>query len=57
MSKAVYNSHGWVIKSYQSIMADMNFKVVVERDGVRREVRMYGSKPPALGETVSLHME
>jgi len=57
MSKAFYNSHGWVVYSYERIEADCNFRVVVERDCVRREVRMYGDKPPAFGETVSLYME
>lgn len=57
MSKDVYNSHGWIVQSYLYVMADCNYKVNVERDGVRREVRMYGSKPPAYAESVSLHME
>ena len=57
MPKVVYNSHGCVVKSYESIMADMNYRVVVERDGVQRVVRMYGPKPPAYGELVSLHVE
>ena len=57
MSKAIYNSHGWIVKSYQSILADCNYRVVVERDGVERTVRMYGPKPPVPGELVSLHVE
>jgi hypothetical protein len=57
MSKAIYNSHGWIVKSYETIMADMNFRVKVIRDGVLREVRMYGPKPPIVGESISLHRE
>lgn len=57
MPKAVYNSHGWVVQSYERIEADCNFRVVVVRGAVRREVRMYGDSPPAYGESVSLHME
>jgi RNA-splicing ligase RtcB len=57
MPKVVYNSHGWVVKSYEWINDDKNYKVSVVRDGVLREVRMYGTKPPNVGETVSLHME
>jgi hypothetical protein len=57
MSKAVYNSHGWVVQSYERIEADCSFRVVVVRGAIRREVRMYGDSPPAYGESVSLHME
>jgi hypothetical protein len=65
MPKVVYNSHGWVVKSYQSILADCNYRVVVERESssggvtgiVQRVIRMYGPKPPVPGELVSLHVE
>lgn len=57
MSKAVYNSHGWVVMSYQRIMADCNWRVSIGRDGVYREIRTYDSKPPNVGETISIHRE
>jgi hypothetical protein len=57
MSKAVYNSHGWIVMSYERIDADRNWRVSIGRDGVYREIRTYDSKPPAVGETISIHRE
>lgn len=57
MSKAVYNSHGWVVMSYERSELDKNWRVSIGRDGVYREIRTYDSKPPNVGEVISIHRE
>lgn len=57
MSKAVYNSHGWIVMSYERAEEDRNWRVSVGRDGVYREIRTYDSKPPLVGEVISIHRE
>ena len=57
MSKAVYNSHGWVVMSYERADLDKNWRVSIGRDGVYREIRTYDSKPPNVGEVISIHRE
>jgi len=65
MPKVVYNSHGWVVMSYERSDADRNFIVRVKRESsaggvtgiVEKTIRLYGEKPPVLGESISLHME
>jgi len=57
MSKAVYNSHGWVVMSYERAEGDRNWRVSIGRDGVYREIRTYDSKPPNVGEVISIHRE
>jgi hypothetical protein len=57
MSKAVYNSHGWVVMSCERVDADKNWRASVGRDGVYREIRTYDSKPPVIGEVLSIHRE
>lgn len=57
MSKAVYNSHGWVVMSYERAEDDRNWRVSIGRDGVYREIRTYDSKPPNVGEVISIHGE
>jgi hypothetical protein len=57
MSKAVYNSHGWIVMSCERVDADRNWRVSIGRDGVYREIRTYDSKPPVIGEALSIHRE
>ena len=57
MSKAVYNSHGWIVMSYERVEDDRNWRVSIGRDGVYREIRTYDSKHPAVGQTISIHRE
>lgn len=57
MSKAAYNSHGWVVMSYERSEDDRNWRVSIGRDGVYREIRTYDSKPPNVGEVISIHRE
>ena len=57
MSKVAYNSHGWVVMSYERSEPDKNWRVSIGRDGVYREIRTYDSKPPNVGEVISIHRE
>lgn len=57
MASAVYNSHGWIVMSCERSEHDKNWRVSIGRDGVYREIRTYDSKPPFIGETISIHRE
>jgi len=57
MNKVAYNSHGWVVMSYERVEDDRNWRVSIGRDGVYREIRTYDSKPPNVGEVISIHRE
>ena len=57
MSKVAYSSHGWVVMSYERVEDDRNWRVSIGRDGVYREIRTYDSKPPNVGEVISIHKE
>jgi len=57
MSKAVYNSHGWIVTSYIRSDEDRNWRVQVIRGNDSREIRTYDSKPPVVGQMISIHRE